>query len=689
MNVINLPEREVETEVEEGPQTPRLMTGLLPNDPLHLVLEVERTGHGVRITGTCKAKSFRNMRSIVAVDKDRRRTPIYYEALHRTDGLIYYHAFIPDAILGRRLTFYADRRDGERTRIWVAGTIMRLPAGWYCTRHHLHLCFDPDAAPPTAVEDDWRHYIKRINLVDGHLTFTFTSFGFTQPQSMELVVYKFRDEARSFEIPVTVSPAKKAYRVNAALHQHFSGQTALHGEAIIDVRSCFQSPGLYSVMVKVDSGRLRGIFPYNSNFFKKPDLFSDTIDDRFSLVHSFQDRATKNIRLEYFSFQQEDAEEVSRLVDPSFRTRSDEKKRWLCGEYTTTARDNGWEIFNYLRHHRAERQPAYIIDRHNHDGLEPDGTHILEYGSVEHLRACRQARALLFTHHAVYVMPNLMRRASEEDATQPVTLFLQHGVLAIKPVLRDYHKRTCRYDLFNVSSRREQDLVVKECNFSPNDVIVSGLPRWDRLSQLVQKHRPADEAHRRKVLVFPTWRKRLDKLGFDDFRQSGFFEQWKAALEIMGRQGAAHDFEVVFCVHSIFERFASIFATKGIQQKTLREVVSSLPEYDLFVTDYSSLCFDLLYINRPSVFFMFDREEFFLADAPYINLDILPGPIVENLTGFERIVEDWGAGQMETMIRKIGDVRGKFTAFDDEQNCARLITHLEAKILSQSAAPGA
>ena len=63
----------------------------------------------------------------------------------------------------------------------------------------------------------------------------------------------------------------------------------------------------------------------------------------------------------------------------------------------------------------------------------------------------------------------------------------------------------CPVTYFTTSSKLEQDIVVKEFGYAPENAPVVGLARWDVLENRALAARP-------KILIMPTWRSWLNIL---------------------------------------------------------------------------------------------------------------------------------------------------------------------------------
>src|SRR5699024_11376870 len=84
---------------------------------------------------------------------------------------------------------------------------------------------------------------------------------------------------------------------------------------------------------------------------------------------------------------------------------------------------------------------------------------------------------------------------------------LQHGIIGVRDLRYMYgRKKHERFtDLFVVSSSREKKIITNNYGFSPNEVILTGLPRFDLLIE-ESKNNKLIINQKKKVLIMPTWR---------------------------------------------------------------------------------------------------------------------------------------------------------------------------------------
>lgn len=636
---------------EEKPKVSDPAVSLADKDHIHTCVSIVKVSDGVVLRARCSQIAYKRLRSINAV-KGRKRTKVMRRVISSGGKQVSYEAYIPNDLLDGRVRFEAVNAGKKTVRIWTFGRLgLNPPKNWHVGNYHLILYHDGKKPSALTAPRLPKVYLKSSAPVQGQLQFDLYAYGpdLSVDTPIELVVFKFRDEAVMTSTPMSVRPAKTPFRIPAEIHRKAVGHEVLALSASLNLESAFPSNGLYSVMVRIGDHPLRSVSPYSELDTGETKLFEMEEGDGLRLVYQITDNASKNIRLEHYRFDSSESVEARAVLSNETPTAAAEAERpvWLIGEYPSTARDNGWSLFRHLRESRPDIDARYVIARENLDDIDTTADGVVELGSLQHLKLSWQAEAILFTHHSIYPFPRLIADRKAERGLWTLEFFLQHGVLAIKPMLAHYERELHRsYDLFNVSSERERALVARRCRWSSKDIVVGGLPRWDALTQSNAAFlKGAGKASR--LLIFPTWRAGLDKLDEETFKATDFYRHWHEAIEQISLKAADAGLSVDFCAHSILSRFGDLFAYDNVNIVSVKEAVERIPSYALLVTDYSSLCFDFLYLHKPTYFFMFDQETFFAKERPYID-------ITSELPGF---AADTTQGLLKAMFTRTGTLK--------------------------------
>jgi hypothetical protein len=270
--------------------------------------------------------------------------------------------------------------------------------------------------------------------------------------------------------------------------------------------------------------------------------------------------------------------------------------------------------------------------------------------------------------------------------------FLQHGVT------KDDLSRWLNHvelELFAVSTEAELASVAGDgtaYRWTTKETRLTGLPRFDRL---LAKGRAVPPEQRDLVIVAPTWRqwltmplasgsqrRRLDSAFWD----SDYIRGWKALLhspkvaDAVARRG----WRLGFMPHPNLQSM--------VGQLDLPDYVQPLPfagvdvqelygRCALLVTDYSSVAFNIAYIDRPVVYFQFDRDEMLgglhVGRRGYFEYERDGfGPVAEDLEAAETaIVAAIERGPLPTP-KYLQRIAATFP-IRDGQACARVVAAVE------------
>jgi CDP-glycerol glycerophosphotransferase (TagB/SpsB family) len=113
---------------------------------------------------------------------------------------------------------------------------------------------------------------------------------------------------------------------------------------------------------------------------------------------------------------------------------------------------------------------------------------------------------------------------------------------------------------------------------------------------------------------------------------------------------------------------------KAVHDKDIeQDIYSVVPDYDILITDYSSIFFDYLLSDNPIIFAPFDYEKYITKDRElYYDYDeVTPGPKCKN---WEEVLE-WIVKFKENpnlFKKEREEVKNRFHKYHDGKNCERV-----------------
>lgn len=295
---------------------------------------------------------------------------------------------------------------------------------------------------------------------------------------------------------------------------------------------------------------------------------------------------------------------------------------WVLMDRVDDADDNGERLFEYLQASRPDINAWFVLERGSADWKRLRGAgvrRLVAYGTRDY-RALMLHASWLVSSHAdrAIVQPKALDRALDRPTWH--VAFLQHGV--IKDDLSAW-LNTRDIDLFVTSTGPELASIADDgtaYRFTSKEASNTGLPRFDRL---LAKGMAVPESERTLVIVAPTWRRYLTtppEIGtqkrelVDLYWGSPYEVAWSAVLrspeiaEALSRRG----WRLGFMPHpNVQPVLADMDLPAHVERLSFTDtdVQGLYGRCALLVTDYSSVAFNAAYLDRPVVYYQFDRDD--------------------------------------------------------------------------------
>jgi len=345
--------------------------------------------------------------------------------------------------------------------------------------------------------------------------------------------------------------------------------------------------------------------------------------------------------------------------------------------------DNSAAFFEYMAANHPEIDSYWVIRKDCFHGKIP-GRPLVDENRIAFKDTFRGNVLALLADVYVYSHGRYdITDYRKSDTPGAACVMLDHGFTALKktcmvrlPSGRSVAEAALDLDLIASGSAAEAKIHEREWGIPPEKIAITGLARYDRLYFLAQVR----TAPPRNILYMPTWRewnsRKVSLSGTEFFRQARAFLTDQALNECLARSGRTLQLYVHMWMREFFEDFRKGFSPGTIevldQEIDLQEALAGSA---LLVTDYSSVCWDFLFLDRPVLFYQFDRDDFLEHTGSYIDLgkDIF-GPVANNAEEASAWVRKFIAeGFSATPYRPRMEEMKKFAfAHQDGKNCERL-----------------
>jgi hypothetical protein len=292
---------------------------------------------------------------------------------------------------------------------------------------------------------------------------------------------------------------------------------------------------------------------------------------------------------------------------------------WVLFDRDDKADNNAEHFYRYLLSTGNAGKAFFALrtDSPDWQRLAKEGFQLVPFNSQEHYNALINARFLICPD----IVDSLISPIPQEfvrDLVRYRFVFMNHGVIK-DDISRWLNSKDI--SLFVTSTPAEFASIADEDSpykFSAKEVVLTGLARHDALLSLP---RSAE-----KLLIMPTWRHylagKLAKMGArrevsSAFAGSDYAIRWKSLLRSQRLREMAdrHGLKLTFCAHAnLVPQIADLEIPEYVEvvdPLATRSLQPLFAQAAVFVTDYSSVAFEMAYLEKPVVYYQFDAESFF------------------------------------------------------------------------------
>ena len=430
---------------------------------------------------------------------------------------------------------------------------------------------------------------------------------YDEARNLVKIVYRFTGELPTEEILIKGKPIRPTFQKIRA-HSYF-------GDTLIRARVIWV-PVDGSLRIRLGGRiiRLQRTWPTIPMHSVRPSALKRMFVPRSSVKAA---RRRPRVRLKRPRI---DRISMTRRLAESYPVRHVFADSWILMDRIHDSDDNAERLFRYLRKRRRSVNAWFVVEKDTPDWhrLKAEGyRRILPHGGLLWKLAMYHCQHLISSHIDVDIVrpPQVLelRKANWNF------VFLQHGVIK-DDISRWLNAK--KIDLFVTSTPGEFESIAGDNSpykFTSKEVRLTGLPRFDRLREVGRAIPPE---RRDLILVAPTWRNWLNvpnergvskRVIRPDFLDTEYAQNWIGLLQDPTLTALAQErgLTLAFLPHpNMQDILKKVELPRHVQPMTFvdNDVQELFARAAVTVTDYSSMAFNAAYIDRPLVYFQFDKE---------------------------------------------------------------------------------
>ena len=352
------------------------------------------------------------------------------------------------------------------------------------------------------------------------------------------------------------------------------------------------------------------------------------------------------------------------------------QKIWLIGGHNAKLyTDNAKVFYEYILEHHPEIKIYWIIDKNAPAFLEIKGQKCIK-GSVQAYRYFYQAQVVLFsdTLNSDIAPFSFVLPIVKGFYNNVFKVYLSHGTIAFKKMPQHQGKiKVIKDAIFNsydlaIASTTLAQKAMLGYSIKPSAIVLAGSARHDTL---VHRH-----TSKKVILITPTWRAWISDI--ESFKKSEFLYHYRQLLSdgTLLEYLRKHTIVIHFYLHHLFHSYEK--ALMDLENDVIKilsassNIADEIASAKMMITDYSSMCSDFYYLEKPVVFFQFDRQRFIQEIGSEIDLekDTFGEVFYESATLIKNMIETFDRGNTLSDEQKEGEKY--FIHFKDKQNCMRI-----------------
>lgn len=357
------------------------------------------------------------------------------------------------------------------------------------------------------------------------------------------------------------------------------------------------------------------------------------------------------------------------------------KKYVLVMDRPNKAGDNAQALYEHIMksdNRKLKKQTYFVLDKKSAEyGDLCCKSHVVQPRSLRHKLLFLNARLVYSSHNArQFYVPFAHYGKYYADELDYGFVWLQHGICE-NGIAKQANRLTTEDDYIVTSVRGEAEMFrSREYFYSPDQILLTGLPRYDKLVSDTKK----------LITIAPTWRSSLSGKILKDgtheprpgFEESEYYKVFMALLTSSKLKRALKEsgYKCQFLCHPGFACYEKYF--KAAESDNIFLLPQSRADYSkifaesaIFITDFSSTAFDFAYLKKPLIYFQFDELTQYEPGWFSYDEDGL-GPVIKTVDGVVDYIEmllERNCEVEEKYASRIDD----FFVYRDRNNCARIL----------------
>ncbi len=341
-------------------------------------------------------------------------------------------------------------------------------------------------------------------------------------------------------------------------------------------------------------------------------------------------------------------------------------------------RDNVKSLYDYLIENKYYEKYRIVCATNEYKKYNEINKNIIFVSPVKGLYYYLKSKYFFYSFGKYPIYPS----------KKQIVINLWHGMPLKRIGLMSEQEQNLKYNYFTyviATSEFFVPIMAKSFGCSENQVLISGEPRNDSLFKKVNIYQCFNIYDGgKKVIYMPTFRNSVDLKIDNSSPKDTVYEKLKdkEVLKVLNNRLLARNIFLFIKPHPL-DNFDKLFIEylsniiyiddKIINDKNI-SLYTLLGNMDALLTDYSSVYFDYLLVNKPIGFIIDDIDNYdlkrgFVIDEP---VGMMPGEKIRNLEELDKFFENL-SNNVDKFIEDRKVINNLVNYYKDNKNCERIL----------------
>lgn len=351
----------------------------------------------------------------------------------------------------------------------------------------------------------------------------------------------------------------------------------------------------------------------------------------------------KKIKISLFGKQHTNGILVSHILEnfsPSLKYDTDGS--WIIMDRNTQADDNAEHLYRYILENNLKGDCYFALNRDSSDWtrLEQEGFKLLDFGSDNFEIKLKHCSKIISSHLDRYVNNYF----GDEYEYSKKFVFLQHGITK-DDMSSWFNGKKNLQCLITATQPEYQSMISNNTRYklTKKEVVLTGFPRHDRLLK--------QNLNEKTILIMPTWRNTIvgktigdgnERVLNNAFMETFFAQSWYRLIHSRQLKNLVeqYGYKVIFAPHANIVPYLDQFEIPSYMSIwSIHDQEGSIQtlfqKAKIMLTDYSSVAFEMAYLDKAIIYYQFDKETIYQGDHIYQK-----GYFEYERDGFGAVVEE-------------------------------------------------